>query len=71
MARKRMSFSGAKAVRDLGMPQTPIDRALAEAIDWFRARGMAPDPGVQAFRRSGVQALGTSLPTITPEHLNT
>lgn len=42
MARKRMFFDGAKAVRELGIPQTPIDQALAEAVEWFRARGMAP-----------------------------
>jgi dihydroflavonol-4-reductase len=52
MARKRMFFDSAKAVRELGMPQTPIDRALTEAVDWFRAHGMAPGSGVQAFRRS-------------------
>src|SRR5438046_10220453 len=38
MARKRMFFDGSKAVRELGMPQTPIDRALAEAVEWFRSR---------------------------------
>jgi dihydroflavonol-4-reductase len=55
MARKRMFFDGTKAVRELGMPQTSIDDALADAVDWFRAQGMAPMSGVRAFRRSGVR----------------
>jgi dihydroflavonol-4-reductase len=55
MARKRMFFDSSKAVRELGMPQTPIDRALAEAVDWFRAHGMASGSGAQVFRCSGVQ----------------
>jgi dihydroflavonol-4-reductase len=42
MARKRMFFTAAKAVQELGLPQTPIDTALAEAIDWFATHGMAP-----------------------------
>ncbi len=28
-----------RAVRELGMPQTPIRQALAEAVDWFRRNG--------------------------------
>lgn len=63
MARKRMFFDGAKAVRELGMPQTSIDRALAEAVEWFRARGMAPASGVQVFRNEHPNVR-------TPEHLN-
>jgi dihydroflavonol-4-reductase len=42
MARKRMFFDGSKAIRELGMPQTPITQALEEAVTWFVARGMAP-----------------------------
>ncbi|HVQ77222.1 MAG TPA: hopanoid-associated sugar epimerase [Candidatus Binatia bacterium] len=41
MARKRMYFSPAKAVAELGLPQTPVDEALRDAVDWFRARGYA------------------------------
>ena len=29
----------AKAVRELGLPQTPIDTAVADAIEWFREYG--------------------------------
>jgi dihydroflavonol-4-reductase len=40
MARKRMFFDSRKAIRELGMPQTPIKQALEEAVSWFVARGM-------------------------------
>jgi len=36
MARARMFFNPAKAVRELGLPQTPPHRALEEAVAWFR-----------------------------------
>jgi dihydroflavonol-4-reductase len=61
MARKRMFFDGSKAVRELGMPQTPIDRALADAVDWFRARGMAPAMQTLGARRQ------TPVPTKAPD----
>jgi dihydroflavonol-4-reductase len=35
MARKRMFFSAAKAVRELGLPQTSVEDALARAVEWF------------------------------------
>ncbi|MGQ9919888.1 MAG: hopanoid-associated sugar epimerase [Desulfobacca sp.] len=39
MAKKYMYFDAHKAVRELGLPQTPVDQALAEAIDWFCSHG--------------------------------
>jgi dihydroflavonol-4-reductase len=39
MARKRMFFSTAKAVRELGLPQTDVREALADAVAWFAAHG--------------------------------
>jgi len=39
MARKRMFFSADKAVRDLGLPQTPAETALADAVAWFTDHG--------------------------------
>jgi dihydroflavonol-4-reductase len=39
LARHKMYFSAGKAVRELGLPQTPIREALARAVDWFRANG--------------------------------
>ena len=32
-------YSPEKAVRELGLPQTPIDTALEEAFSWFRQNG--------------------------------
>jgi dihydroflavonol-4-reductase len=39
MSRHRMFFDAAKAVRELGLPQTPVEEALARAVAWFRERG--------------------------------
>ncbi len=39
MARYTMFFNPAKAIRELGLPQTPPRQALADAIQWFRANG--------------------------------
>jgi dihydroflavonol-4-reductase len=42
MARKRMFFDPGKAVRELGMPQSAVEDALAGAVRWFRTNGYAP-----------------------------
>jgi dihydroflavonol-4-reductase len=42
MAAKRMFFDPAKAIRELSLPQTPVDQALRDAVDWFWANGYAP-----------------------------
>jgi dihydroflavonol-4-reductase len=39
MARKFMFFDASKAVRALGLPQTPVELALADAVAWFRNHG--------------------------------
>jgi dihydroflavonol-4-reductase len=39
MSRKRMFFSADKAVRELGVPQSPVDEALARAVEWFQSNG--------------------------------
>lgn len=41
MARYKMWFNPAKAIRELGLPQTPPKQALADAVEWFRANGYA------------------------------
>jgi len=41
MAKKRMYFSPAKAVRELGLPQTDPREALLDAVRWFAAHGYA------------------------------
>lgn len=33
-------FSSEKAIRELGLPQTPIQQAFEEAVEWYRAHGM-------------------------------
>jgi dihydroflavonol-4-reductase len=38
MARKRMWVDGSKAVRELSLPQTPPEEALARAVEWFREK---------------------------------
>jgi dihydroflavonol-4-reductase len=39
MARWRMFFDSSKAVRELGLPQSPIERALEGAVRWFTDNG--------------------------------
>lgn len=39
MARYKMWFNPAKAVRELGLPQTPPKQAFADAVEWFHANG--------------------------------
>jgi dihydroflavonol-4-reductase len=39
MGRKKMFVSSAKAERDLGWTKVPVDGALRQAVDWFRANG--------------------------------
>jgi len=41
MAAKFMFFDSAKAVRELGLPQTPVKDALRRAVEWFRGNGYA------------------------------
>jgi len=35
MSRHRMYFDASKAVRELGLPQTPVREALGRAVEWF------------------------------------
>ena len=39
MARYKMFFNPAKAVRELGLPQTSPREALVDAVEWFRNNG--------------------------------
>ena len=41
MAKHRMHYDCTKAVRELGLPQTPAETALEKAVRWFRAHGYA------------------------------
>lgn len=42
LARYKMYFDPAKAVRELGLPQTPVSEPLRRAVAWFRQHGYAP-----------------------------
>ena len=39
MAKYKMWFNPAKAVRELGLPQTPPAQAFSDAVEWFTAHG--------------------------------
>ncbi len=41
MAGKLMFFDSSKAIRELGLPQHPVKKALEKAVTWFRAEGYA------------------------------
>jgi dihydroflavonol-4-reductase len=44
MAKYKMFFDPSKAVRELGLPQTPPRQALADAVNWFRENGYVKVP---------------------------
>jgi len=44
LSRHRMWFDPSKAVRELGLPQTPVEDALRRAAEWFRTHGYAGSP---------------------------
>ncbi|MBI3448861.1 MAG: NAD-dependent epimerase/dehydratase family protein [Acidobacteria bacterium] len=39
LSRKKMFFDPGKAVRELGLPQTPVEEPLRRAVAWFRQSG--------------------------------
>ncbi len=39
MSQHAMYYDSAKAVRELGLPQSSIEKALEKAVQWFRANG--------------------------------
>jgi dihydroflavonol-4-reductase len=39
MARHAMYYTSQKAVKELGLPQTPIETALKDAVEWFQSNG--------------------------------
>ena len=41
MAKYRMHYDCGKAIRELGLPQPPIEIALEKAVRWFKAHGYA------------------------------
>lgn len=45
MARRKMFFDAGKAVRELGLPQSPIREALRRAVRWFEGNGYVSGGG--------------------------
>jgi hopanoid-associated sugar epimerase len=39
MAQQPMYYDASKAIRELGLPQSPLNVALKDAVDWFIAQG--------------------------------
>jgi dihydroflavonol-4-reductase len=39
LSKKKMFFDASKAVRELGLPQTPVREALRKAVAWFTVNG--------------------------------
>ena len=46
----RCSSAPAKAVEELGLPQTPVEQAFADALDWFSSHGYF-DPSAMSRAR--------------------
>lgn len=47
MARCPMWYASGKAVRELGLPQTPLRAAVEEAVQWFRHQGYVTRGGLK------------------------
>ena len=41
MAAHHMYFDSSRAVRELGLSQSPVHEALERAVEWFRTNGYA------------------------------
>ena len=39
LSHHKMWFDASKAVRELGLPQSPVETALRRAVDWFKLHG--------------------------------
>ena len=39
MSRKAMYYDSSKAIRALGLPQSPIESAIEKAVRWFETNG--------------------------------
>jgi dihydroflavonol-4-reductase len=53
VSRKPMYVSCEKAIRELGMPQSPVEGALEKMVNWFREYGYLG-------KATGVGRLGTA-----------
>jgi dihydroflavonol-4-reductase len=44
LSRCKMWFDSSKAVRELGLPQTPVEDGLRRGVEWFRTHGYVGRP---------------------------
>jgi dihydroflavonol-4-reductase len=44
LSRRYEFFDPSKAIRELGLPQTPARESLRQAVAWYQAHGYAPQP---------------------------
>ncbi len=59
MAKRKMFFDASKAVRELGLPQSPIEQAFERAVRWFIDNGYVKKPvSGFGFRVSGSKRRG-------------
>lgn len=42
MAKHRMFFDPSRAIEELGMPQTPLETTVSDAVSYFREQGLVP-----------------------------
>jgi len=64
LGKKKMFFSAEKAVRELGLPQTPVRTALQKAVDWYLANGYVKE---KIARRIAKHQAGKVVPVAQPE----
>lgn len=58
MARKKMFFDASKAIRELGLPQTPVEEALDRAVRWFTDHGYVKGVKPALSSAAGAQPKG-------------
>ena len=55
MAEHKMFFNPAKAIRELGLPQTLPEQGLADAVEWFQAQGYVMNGQAYRWRSRSAQ----------------
>ncbi|MFO1464380.1 MAG: NAD-dependent epimerase/dehydratase family protein [bacterium] len=57
LGRKKMFFNPEKAVRELGLPQTPVREALRKAVEWYLANGYVKERIARRIARHQARGL--------------
>ncbi len=58
MSKKKMFFSSERAVRELGLPQSPVEAAFENAVEWFYQHGYVRPNVFASRRRSNAVEIG-------------